>query len=59
MEPVAPHGPVATQHPVDCLRDADGEALDTPRERGGFIRLDEQVKMIHLHAVVQKPKSVF
>lgn len=57
MVPIAPHLSVAAKGAIDCLRHANGEALDAATQSRVSVRFDEDVDMIALHAELQKPEA--
>jgi hypothetical protein len=48
---------MTAEDPIDGSRYANGESLETPRERTWLIRLDEKVEMIMLDRKVKEPEG--
>jgi hypothetical protein len=55
---VTPDRSSTAQHPIDCLRDADREPLNTARKPRRLVRLHQQVQMIGLNAEVKEPEAI-
>jgi hypothetical protein len=56
MVAIAPDASMSAQGAIDRLCQADRKALDAAGESCGVVRFDEQVHVVVLHAVVQKPQ---
>ena len=56
MEAVGPDATTTPEHSADGLRQANGETLDSARERGDAVRLDRQVHVVGLHAEMHDSK---
>ena len=57
MVPVGPNCAVATERTIDCLGDANREALDPAPQRQMSFRFDEQVNVVVLNAVVKQAEA--
>ena len=55
---VRPDGPVAAEHPVDRLGDANREALNAAPERIGRVRFQEEMDVVSLDTVVEQAEPV-
>jgi hypothetical protein len=55
--PIGPNGTATAERAVDGTSRADREALQTAHERGVSVCLDDEVKMIDLHAEMEETKS--
>jgi hypothetical protein len=55
---VRPDGPVAAEHPVDRLGDANPEALNAAPERIGRVRFQEEMDVVSLDTVVEQAEPV-